>query len=554
MKVAMAQINSTVGDIEGNIKKIREFMENAEKQKASIVAFPELAIIGYPPQDLLYENGFVRENKRLLMEMIDGNGGEIIGVVGFVDYDEKYLYNAAAVFKRNVLIAVVHKTLLPTYDVFDEARYFKPSKDISPVKINVNGKEINLGVEICEDLWDEEYPIKVTDILAAKGADLIINLSASPFYVGKRFVRIKLLQDKARKNKVSIFYVNMIGGQDDLVFDGQSLAVDRNGDLIAIGKQFEEDLILADFNIRNRTAGKVEASPYCKEEEMFNAVVLGIRDYFRKAGFKRAIVGMSGGIDSSLTASIAVEALGRENVIGVYMPSKYSSQHSGEDARKVAENLGILFIEIPIQEIIESYKNILEEPLGEIRKNFGLAKENDDSVADENIQPRIRGNILMDISNRLKDLRALVINTGNKTELALGYCTLYGDMVGGIGALGDIGKLEVYRLARYVNKKAEREIIPDRVFRKKPSPELREEQYDPFDFSIVSPMVDDMIERGKSKRELIEMGYPKEVVEDIYTRFKKAEYKRRQAPPCIKITPKAFGMGWKMPIINQWRG
>ncbi|MCX8170892.1 MAG: NAD+ synthase [Candidatus Bathyarchaeota archaeon] len=552
MKIAMAQINSTVGDIKGNVKKIKTYIEVAKRYSVDIVIFPELAVTGYPPQDLLHEREFVKENKRMLLATIGEMKEDIVGIVGFVDYKDRDLYNAAAIFKGNNLVAVAYKTLLPTYDVFDEARYFKPSKEINPVRVSFSEEEIALGIEICEDLWDEEYPIKVTDVLAAKGANIIFNLSASPFYVGKRFVRMRLLQEKAKKSSLPIFYVNMVGGQDELVFDGQSLAVDGNGDLIAIGRQFEEDLVITDIDLRNGTAKKVEPPPYSREEEMFNAVVLGIRDYFRKTGFKKAIVGMSGGIDSSLTACIAVEALGRENVIGVFMPSKYSSQHSEEDARRVAENLGILFIEIPIQEIMESYRRILEKPLEEIRKNFGLAKGSDDPVADENIQPRIRGNILMDISNRLKDLKILVINTGNKTELALGYCTLYGDMVGGIGALGDVSKLEVYQLARYVNEKARREIVPMRIFKKKPSPELREGQYDPFDFDIVSPMVDDIVERRKSKRELIEMGYPREVVEDIYRRFRRAEYKRRQAPPCVKITPKSFGIGWKMPIVNQW--
>ncbi|MCX8176676.1 MAG: NAD+ synthase [Candidatus Bathyarchaeota archaeon] len=553
MKVAMAQINAVVGDIYGNIEKIQEFLELARDCGADIVAFPELAVTGYPPQDLLYEREFVKANKEYLWKLINENR-ELVGIVGFVDYEDGALYNAAAVFKGNKILAVVHKTLLPTYDVFDETRYFKPSKNIAPVKIDINGEKLLVGVEICEDLWDEEYSVKVTDILAAKGAELIINISASPFYVGKRFVRMKLLQEKSKKNGVPIFYVNLVGGQDELVFDGQSLAVDKTGNLIAVGKQFSEDLVIADLDVENGTAEKVEMPPYCKEQEMFNALVLGVKDYFRKTGFRKAIVGMSGGIDSSLTTCIAVEALGAENVIGVYMPSKYSSQQSKEDAQKLAKNLGILFVEIPIQEIVEAYMKTLERPLEEIRNHFALTKESDDPVADENIQPRIRGNILMDISNRLKELKVLVINTGNKTELALGYCTLYGDMTGGIGALGDVSKLEVYRLARYVNTKAGREIIPENVFKKKPSPELKENQYDPFDFEIVSPLVDDIIEKRKGKWELLEKGYPGELVEDTYLRIKRAEYKRRQAPPCIKITPKAFGIGWKMPIVNRWNG
>ena len=362
------------------------------------------------------------------------------------------------------------------------------------------------------------------------------------------------MRDKAIKNRVPIFYVNLVGGQDELVFDGQSLAVDASGNLIAFAKQFEEDLVITEIDLVKGTAQKVKPPPYNKEKEMFNALVLGIRDYFRKTGFRKAVVGMSGGIDSSLTTCIAVEALGRENVIGVSMPSKFSSEHSKTDAQTLAENLGICFVQFPIQDIVESYRRTLEGPLEKIRRHFGIERDMDDLVANENIQPRVRGNCLMDISNRLKDLRILVVNTGNKTELALGYCTLYGDMAGGIGALGDLSKLEVYKLAEYVNKKAGREVIPVNVFKKKPSPELKEGQFDPFDFSIVSPLVDEIIESRRSKRDLIEMGYSREVVEDTYRRVRNAEYKRRQAPPCVKITPKAFGIGWKMPLVNKYSG
>jgi NAD+ synthase (glutamine-hydrolysing) len=362
------------------------------------------------------------------------------------------------------------------------------------------------------------------------------------------------LQQKAKENNVSIFYVNCVGGQDELVFDGQSLAFDKSGDLIAIGKQFEEDLVTTYVDLEKGLAEKISPPPYRREREMFNAIVLGIRDYFRKTGFKKAVVGMSGGIDSSLSTCLSVEALGNENVAGVSMPSKFSSEHSKTDAQKLAENLGICFVKFSIQDIVNAYYKTLEDPLEEIRKEFGIEKESDDPVADENIQPRIRGNCLMDISNRLKDLGILVVNTGNKTELALGYCTLYGDMAGGIGALGDVSKLEVYKLAKYVNEKAGREIIPKNVFEKKPSPELKEGQFDPFDFDVVSPLVDEIIENRRSKRELVEMGYPQEIVEDAYRRVRNAEYKRWQAAPCIKITPKAFGIGWKMPIINKYRG
>ena len=557
MKIAMAQINPIVGNLEGNVEKIRQNIRESKKKGADLVAFPELAVTGYPPQDLLYVNGFVEENKRLLEKIAKESSG-ITAAVGFVDYDPsrkgsdgtQVKYNSAAVIKDGELIGVQHKTLLPTYDVFDEDRYFMPAIEHRIFDVN----NARIGIEICEDLWDEGYGVEVTKILADKGANLILNLSASPFYAGKRFVRQKLLQKKAKENSVSIFYVNCVGGQDELVFDGQSLAVDKSGDLIAIGKQFEEDLVTTFVDLEKGLTEKISPPPYRREQEMFNAIVLGIRDYFRKTGFKKAVVGMSGGIDSSLSTCLSVEALGNENVIGVSMPSKFSSEHSRTDAQKLAENLGICFVKFSIQNIVNAYHKTLENPLEEIRKEFGIKKESDDPVADENIQPRIRGNCLMDISNRLKDLGILVVNTGNKTELALGYCTLYGDMAGGIGALGDVSKLEVYKLAKYVNEKAGREIIPKNVFEKKPSPELKKGQFDPFDFDVVSPLVDEIIENRRSKQELIDMGYPQEIVEDTHRRVRNAEYKRWQAAPCIKITPKAFGIGWKMPIINKYRG
>jgi len=552
----MAQVNSTVGDLEGNVAKIRKFLADAKKRRADLVVFPELAVTGYPPQDLLLENGFVEKNKRALEEMIRGNTVDVAGVVGFVDYKGKDLFNAAAIFNRNRLVDVVYKTLLPTYDVFDEDRYFKPSreKEIAPVPIDIDGKSVRLGVEICEDLWDSSYDVKVSDLLAARGTELIVNISASPFLVGKTLERSRLLREKSTKNGVPIFYVNLVGGQDELVFDGNSMAVDKTGNLIALGKQFEEDLVTTDIDLEKGTAKRIEAPPHDRTREMFGAIVLGVRDYFMKAGFERAVVGMSGGIDSSVTACVAAEALGKENVIGVSMPSRFSSDHSKTDAEQLAENLGICFVRVGIQEVVDSYHRSLEEPLKLLRDCFGIKMEDDDPVADENIQPRARGNILMDISNRLKDLKILVLNTGNKTEIALGYCTLYGDMAGGIGALGDVSKLEVYKLAEYINEKAGKQVIPKSVLEKKPSPELKECQFDPFDFDVVSPLVDEIIENRRSKQDLIKMGYPREAVEDTYRRVRNSEYKRRQATPCIKITPKAFGIGWKMPMINKYQG
>ena len=556
MRVAMAQINPTVGDLEGNARKIRDFMGEAAKHESDLVVFPELAVTGYPPQDLLAEKAFVKKNKDILSGIIKANAG-IAAIIGFVDSDNAgNLYNAAAVFEGKKLAGVVHKTLLPTYDVFDEDRYFKPAKrlEVKPVKLDLNGQKIKIGVEICEDLWDERYDIKVTDLLVERGAKVIVNISSSPFYVGKRLERESLLKRKAKKNRVPIFYINLIGGQDELVFDGQSLAVDASSNLIAMAKSFGEDLVITDIDVEKGTGKRVDSLPYDREEEMYNALVLGVRDYFKKTGFSKAILGLSGGIDSSLAACIAAAALRPENVIGVSMPAKFSSKHSQTDAEKLAKNMGLSFVKFPVQAIVQSYQSALNTPLEWVRKHFNVGMDRDDPVADENIQPRVRGNCLMDFSNRLKDLRVLVLNTGNKTELALGYCTLYGDMSGGLGALGDVSKLDVYKLAGYVNKKAGQDIIPRTVFEKKPSPELRENQVDPFDFDIVSPLVDEIIENRKSQKELIDMGYPIDIVEDIRQRIRRAEYKRWQAAPCIKISRKAFGIGWKMPIVNKYFG
>ncbi|WP_455277790.1 NAD+ synthase [[Eubacterium] cellulosolvens] len=553
MRIAMAQINSIVGDLSGNIKKIEKYIEKAKEQGVDLIAFPELAVTGYPPQDLLLEKNFVRENKQLLEELVKNNTG-ITGIVGFVDYDHNNLFNAAMVFDENKFVGVVYKTLLPTYDVFDEDRYFETSKEVSPISLSIGRDEIKIGVEICEDLWDEGYDLKVTDLLAKKGADLIINISASPFYTGKRFVREGILKKKSTKIGIPIFYVNLVGGQDELVFDGQSLALDKLGNLIAIGKQFGEDLVVTTINLQKKVAKRIKPPAYNREQEIFNALVLGIRDYFKKTGFQKAIIGLSGGIDSSLTAAIAVEALSKENVIGLSMPSRFSSEHSKNDVQQLVENLEIPFIQFSIQEIVYSYQKELENPLELIRKHFVINREGDDPIADENIQARIRGNCLMYVSNLLKDLKILVLNTGNKTELALGYCTLYGDMTGGIGVISDLSKLEVYKIARYVNEKAEREIIPETVFMKRPSAELKEGQFDPFDYNIVSPLVDEIIENRRNKQELIEMGYSRETVKDTYKRIRNAEYKRWQAAPGIKVTPKAFGVGWKMPIVNKYLG
>lgn len=553
-RVAMAQINPTVGDLAGNTRLIKDYVRRAEQAEADLVVFPEMAMTGYPPLDLLppretrppagsrrpAQEDFVRLNKQLVSELAE-KIQSMTAVVGFVDYDDYNLFNAAAIINGGQIKAIIHKTLLPTYDVFDELRYFTPALVNKPVKVELNGQHVSLGTSICEDIWDEEvgYGVKVVDALGQQGARLVVNLNASPFHERIREVRLGILRKKATRLGVPIFYVNLVGGQDELVFDGESLAVDARGRLIGIGKQFEEDLVIVDVDDKGVGVREIPEPDASEDHEMFNALVLGVRDYFKKTGFKTAFIGLSGGIDSSLVAVIAATALGRENVTGVSMPSRFSSEHSRSDARTLAGNLEIEFLSIPIEPIFTVC-------LDQLKPHF---KGQPPDVAEENLQSRIRGNILMSLSNKFG---GLVLATGNKTELALGYATLYGDMSGGLEVIGDVSKIEVYALARYYNKKVGRIVIPENCFSKIPSAELRPEQFDPFDYAVVSPLVDDVIENRLSRSELIQKGYPEGVVDDSLRRIRNAEYKRRQAAPAIKITRKAFGLGWKMPIANKF--
>ena len=549
-RIAMAQINSTVGDLKGNAKLILDYARKAADAGADIVAFPEMVMTGYPPLDLLppretrppggkrkpeHEN-FVRLNKQYVYDLA-GKMPRITAILGFVDYDEANLFNAAAIINQGKVENIVHKTLLPTYDVFDEHRYFTPALSNSPVKLVASGHEIVLGTSVCEDIWDEEigYGVKVVDGLAERGANMIVNINASPFHLGIRETRLKILRRKAKSLHVPVFYVNLIGGQDELVFDGESLAVDADGRLIGIGKQFQEDLVIVDIEQHPPEIPTPNAEP---EREMFNALVLGVRDYFKKTGFGHAFIGLSGGIDSSLVAVIATDALGKGNVTGVSMPSRYSSDHSKSDAYILATNLGIEFLTIPIEPIFTAYLEQLKQPF----------KERPPDVAEENLQSRIRGALLMALSNKFG---GLVLATGNKTELTLGYATLYGDMSGGLEVIGDVSKTEVYALSRYYNQKSGRSIIPEGCLTKTPSAELKPDQFDPFDYAMVSPLADDIIENRLSREELIAKGYDPKVVDDSLRRARLAEYKRRQAAPAIKITKKAFGIGWKMPIVNR---
>ena len=554
LRIALAQINPTVGDLPGNRQKIVEYIARARAKDADIVVFPELAVCGYPPEDLLLKEHFVRDNIKslnLLAREVKG----IAAVIGFVDIDKnKRLYNAAAVIADGRLKGVYRKKELPNYGVFDEKRYFTPGDD--NIVFALGGHVF--GVTICEDIWIEG---SVYHKQVKSGADLLINISSSPYDVGKLKKRQELLRKRARQTKTFICYTNLVGGQDELVFDGGSMIIDPRGKTLAFGKPFEEDLVIADVPVKpkGKTSKAVVLSkgvfhgtqtPVGKQiapegsglERIYKALVLGTRDYARKNKFRDCLIGLSGGIDSSLVAAIAVAALGKENVIGVSMPSRFTSAGTRNDARALAQNLGIKFHEIPIERMFVTYLEQLREVFGE--QPFG--------PAEENLQARIRGTLLMTLSNRWG---SLVLTTGNKSEVGVGYCTLYGDMSGGFAVIKDVPKTTVYDLARLVNAKAGKELIPKSVIDRAPTAELRENQKDqdslpPYD--ILDEMLKEYVEEHRSLAYMARKN-DKELVKKVIAMVDRNEYKRRQGPPGIKITPRAFGKDWRLPITNKYR-
>lgn len=554
MRLALAQINPTVGDLEGNRKKIEHFASLAKKEGTDIIAFPELSLTGYPPEDLLLVPCFVNENIKHLKE-ISNSLENIVAVVGFVDKEGDSLFNAAALLAQRETKGIYHKILLPNYGVFDEKRYFQAG---SQPFLFCYGN-LGVGICICEDIWHQEGPVP---LLAERGADLIISINASPYNIEKREEREKVLRTQAKRNKVFIAYVNLVGGQDELVFDGQSFVMDWEGKVLARALPFEEDLLIWDMPQcppKNSHCNQMlEISPVCDKvekpaiiqrenipfeplKEVYEALLLGLRDYVLKNGFEKVVVGLSGGIDSSLTAVLAVEALGKENVKGIYLPTRYSSPESYEDAKQLAENLDIELIVIPIDELYQSYVSILT-PFFK-----GLAFDK----TEENLQARIRGNILMAFSNKFG---YLLLTTGNKSEMSTGYTTLYGDMAGGFAPLKDVSKTLVYKLAKYRNEREE--VIPERVFIKAPSAELREGQKDTDilpPYELLDPVLQLYIEENKDVEEIISSGFPEGLVRKVIEMVDRSEYKRRQGPPGIKVTPRAFGKDRRMPITNKYR-
>ena len=533
MKIALCQINPTVGAINQNKKSIFDWYHRAVDLGADLVVFPELSLIGYPPQDLLLRNRFIENAKNALDEIAQKSTIPII--LGNTMMEDNKLYNCAFFCEKGEIISHYKKRLLPTYDVFDEARYFTSGSEPCVVKVSINGENVYLGLQICEDLWDKNYSCDLVEELKAKGAEIIINLSASPYRVDRLLDRCELIQSKASDNRLSYVYCNLVGAQDELIFDGQSLAYNENGELIAQGKAFEEEILLVDIN----NSQTIDLKYSRREEKIYNALVLGVKDYFNKTGHSEAVIGLSGGIDSSLTACIAVDALGIENVHGVSMPSKFSSQHSKDDAKLLSENLGVDYRTISIESIVSSFEESLKASYN----------GSEPGVAEENIQARARGSIIMALSNKFN---WLVLSTGNKTELAMGYCTLYGDMNGGLAVISDLSKTDVYALSRWVNEKAGFDCIPINSIEKPPSAELAPNQVDPFDYDVVSPLVTALIDNQKSPSELIKEGADPGLVKDISNRIRINEYKRRQAAPGLKVTSKAFGMGRRVPIINQY--
>ncbi len=526
LKIALAQINPTVGDLDNNAGKIVQYIEKAREQDADLVVFPELAITGYPPKDLLLKPSFVRKNREKFEEIAKETDG-IACVVGFVDEDGGELFNAAALVHDKEVTGIQHKTRLSN----DEKRYFSPAQDCHVFSLD----GIKLGMNICEDIRADEGP---TEVQVKKGANLVVNISASPFHTGKIKERKEMLAKRARESRISLAYVNLVGGQDDLVFDGGSCAFNEKGEPVAECKRFQEELVVTSLD----DTGVAVDFTFDPLEEIYSALALGIRDYVRKNGFEKVAIGLSGGVDSALTAAIAAGALGPENVIGVFMPSGISSAESMEDARTLAENLGIEYKVIPITDAVNAYTGMLS----------GEFKGKSPDITEENIQARIRGNVLMALSNKF---RYLVLATGNKSETSVGYATLYGDMTGGLAPISDVPKTTVYKLADHVNIK--REIIPKNILTKEPSAELRTGQRDtdtlpPYD--VLDPILEAYIGENKSKEDIIASGYDPKVVEDIVWRVDRSEYKRQQAPPGIRITPKALGAGRRMPITNKYDG
>ena len=582
-RLALAQINPTVGDIPGNTAKILDYLERARQAQADLVAFPEMATTGYPPEDLLYKKSFLTENVAAV-EKVAGASQDMAVVLGYVnivsleresEHVGPQITNAAALCYDGKLVDTYHKIFLPNYGVFDEQRYFQRGS-VCPV-YEIGG--VSLGVNVCEDIW---YPVGPTTVQRRAGAELIVNINASPFHAGKRASREKMIAERASDHGLVVAYVNTVGGQDELVFDGGSIICDSIGGLVSRGPAFEESLLVADLLFPDPPANTVprfdsvdtasvgmskiltvsgpnaarkeplETRTFSRAmngpEEVYRALVMGTGDYLRKSGFSKALIGMSGGVDSALTAVVAVDALGKDNVVGITMPSRYSSEGSIRDSTQLAENLGMDLWEVPIERAHRAFTDMLEDRFEGTEAN----------VAEENVQARVRGNVLMTVSNKFG---WIVLTTGNKSEMAMGYATLYGDMAGGFAVLKDVPKTTVYELCRWRNRQGQAfgtidDVIPSAIIDKPPSAELREDQLDADSlppYEVLDPVIEAYVEDDLSYQDMVSQGFDPQVVWQVITAVDRNEYKRRQAPPGVKITQRAFGKDRRLPIVNRYR-
>jgi NAD+ synthase (glutamine-hydrolysing) len=575
LRLGLGQINATVGDFEGNTRRVLDGVARARQLGVDVVAFPELALPGYPPEDLLFKPAFIEANLRALDDVVRASAGLTV-VVGFVDRRDD-ISNAAAIIHDRTLAGVYHKQYLPNYGVFDENRYFQAGTETSVFEVGATGSV--MAVNICEDIW---YPTGPATAQTLAGAELIVTINSSPYHAGKVRFREKMLATRAADEVACLGFVNLVGGQDELIFDGQSMIFNELGERVALGRPFEEDLVVADLDLDAVFRARLRDSRRRKEKlradmtvrrvklpelprtspppelpararpepeflppaaDVYAALVLGTRDYVRKNGFRRVVIGLSGGIDSALTAAVAVDALGRESVVGVSMPSPFSSAGTRADARRVARNLGIEFLTLPITPSYRTFRRMLAPAFK------GLPED----AAEENIQARVRGTLLMALSNKFG---WLVLTTGNKSEMAVGYCTLYGDMAGGFAVIKDVPKTTVYALARYRNARDARPVIPQSVLDRAPSAELRPDQTDQDTlppYEVLDPILEAYIEDDRPLADIVALGFDEETVRRVIAMVDRNEYKRRQAPPGIKITPRAFGRDWRLPIVNRFR-
>jgi len=552
MKIAIAQLNPTIGNISANIQQILEAAEASAKLGARLLLTPELSLCGYPPRDLLLNPSFVQNMGEQLTELARKLPSQLAVLVGTVETNsqaasrgEKPLFNSIALIDKGQIKQIFHKRLLPTYDVFDEDRYFQPGYESNYFTLD----GIKIGVTICEDLWNDEkfwgkrtYQINPIEDLVKLDIDLVVNLSASPYTVNKHKLREEMLKSSAIRARIPIVYVNQVGGNDDLIFDGNSFSFNCNGQLMCRAKAYERDLVIIDYDEAkgDLLPGSIVNLPETEAEEIFLALVLGVKDYAIKCGFTKVVLGLSGGIDSAIVAAIASVAMGPENVLGVLMPSPYSSTHSITDAVALVDNLGINSEKLPIEGLMKVYDAALAPLFA--NTEFG--------VAEENIQSRIRGNLLMAIANKFG---YLLLSTGNKSEMAVGYCTLYGDMNGGLAVIADVPKTRVYDLCNWLNR--DREIIPFNIINKPPSAELKPDQQDRDslpEYEILDDILDRIICQHRSPAQIIASGHDRDTVNKVMKLVTRAEFKRRQAPPGIKITDRAFGTGWRMPIASRW--